>query len=148
MDETFHGSRPSDAADPSAEVMRVDTVMHSARKAHGDFRLHYSDTVLNTGNGRLWADWAVTGLPAGVLVALPYIGWLSPRHRLPLKFGWFEVGLRVGGRRVEVDRAKSWYEAHAVPVSEFYAAGCGGRAWCAVLPGQTRNKSLSDSPYS
>ena len=138
MDETFHGYNRADGVVPTREIIRVDTLMHSARKAHGDFRIHYSDTVMNTGNGRVWADWAVTGVGSDVLVALPYIGWLSQRHRLPVKFGWLELGLIAGGRSIEPYRVKSWYEASAVPVSELYGGGWQVRAWCAVVPREAR----------
>ena len=65
---------------PGAHPFDRHTQLEAAHRAHGSFRLYYVDTVLNTGNGRLWADWAVTGLRRGVLIALPYIGWLSQKH--------------------------------------------------------------------
>lgn len=136
MDETFHGYNAADGRDPSQEIVRIDTLMHSARRAHRDFRIHYTDTLLTAGNGRVWADWAVTGLGEGALVAMPYIGWLSQKHRLPLKFGWCEICLRMGSQALEPHRVKSWYEANAVPVSEFDAGGRRVRAWCTTPPGK------------
>lgn len=138
MDEVFHGSNPTEGVALTDAVTRVDTLMHSGRRAHGDFRLHYSDTVLTTGNGRVWADWAVTGLRPGVLLGLPYIGWLSQRHRLPLVFGWLEVCLEIDGRPVTAYRVSSWYEGDAIPVSQFNGGAWQARAWCSAVPGETR----------
>ncbi len=134
MDETFHGYNTSEGAEPSGEVLAVDTVMRSAHAAHGGFRLHYSDTVLCAANGRLWADWAVTGIRADALVALPYIGWLSQRHRLAVKVGWWEIALLVDGDPLIPYRVTTWYEAGALPTSEF--RGGNWQAWssCALLP--------------
>jgi len=138
VDETFHGYNPADGTEPSREVLTVDTVMHNAHAAHGGFRLHYSDTVLCAVNDRLWADWAVTGVRPDTLVALPYIGWLSQRHRLALKFGWWELAVLVADSPLMPYRAKTWYEASAIPATEFYGSGWSARSWCAVLPGETR----------
>lgn len=138
IDEVFHGYNPSEAHEPSNEVLRVDTRMHSAHAAHGEFQLDYGDTVLSAVNDRIWADWAVTGIHTDTLVALPYIGWFSQRHRLALKFGWWEVALQVGRTPLRPYRVKTWYEASAIPVSEFYGGGWRVRSWCAVMPGESR----------
>ena len=138
MDEVFHGSNPTEGVALTDEVMRLDTLMHCGHRAHGDFRLHYSDTVLTTGNGRVWADWAVTGLRPGVLFGLPYIGLLSQRHRLPLKFGWLEASLEVAGQPMTAYRISSWYEADAIPVSHFNGGAWQARVWCSVAPDEPR----------
>jgi len=137
-DEVFHGGNPTEGVALTAEVACVDTLMHSGRRAHGAFRLHYSDTVLTTGNGRIWADWAATGLRPGVLFGLPYIGFLAQRHRLPLVFGWLGVTLEIGGEAVTAYRVSSWYEADAIPVSHFSGGSWQARAWCSAVPGETR----------
>ena len=138
MDETFHGYNASEGVVITSEPARTDTLMQNAHRAHGSFQLHYTDTVLNTSNGRLWADWAVTGLRPGTIAALPFIGWLSQRHRLPLIFGWCELELQIDGEPWQAHRTTSWYEASAIPVSEFVARPHRVRAWCAVLPGEDR----------
>ena len=137
-DEVFHGYNPSEARQPSNEVLRVDTRMHSAHAAHGDFQLDYADTVLCAANDRLWADWAVTGIREDTLVALPYIGWFSQRHRLALKFGWWEASILVGRTPLRPYRVTSWYEASAVPTSEFQGGGWRVRSWCVAMPGESR----------
>jgi len=134
MDETFHGHNASEGAEPSREVTTLVTRMHCAHAAHGDFAVDYGDVVLNCGNGRVWADWVVTGVSADALAALPYIGWFSQRHRLPLKVGWLELQVRDATRGLRPYRVASWYEASAIPVSEFFGADWRGRAWCAALP--------------
>jgi len=137
-DEVFHGSNPTEGVALTDEVVCVDTLMHSGHRAHGGFRLHYSDTVLTTGNGRMWADWAVTGLRPGVLFGLPYVGFLSQRHRLPLVFGWLEATLEIGGETRTAYRVISWTEADAIPVSHFSGGAWEARAWCSVIPGEAR----------
>lgn len=136
MDETFHGYNKADALELTSAVTTVQTLMHSAHAAHGDFRLHYSDTVLCAGNGRLWADWAVSGIRSDALFAMPYIGWFSQRHRLALKFGWIEATLLVGDTPVRPYRTISWYEADAIPVTEFISGAGRVRAWCALAPAE------------
>lgn len=138
QDEVFHGSNPTEGVALTDEVVCVDTLMHSGHRAHGGFRLHYSDTVLTTGNGRMWADWAVTGLRPGVLFGLPYVGFLSQHHRLPLVFGWLEATLEIGGEAHTAYRVSSWTEADAIPVSHFNGGAWQARAWCSVVPGETR----------
>jgi hypothetical protein len=117
-DETYHGN-PGDAEEPSGEIVRTDTLSASARTSEGRLRLFYNDTVFTTGNGRVNADWAVTGLRDGTLFAIPYLSWFSPLHKQCLKFGWWDVTLRIGGQRAAPSRTKTWYEAGMIPVSVF-----------------------------
>ena len=139
MDERFHGSNPSEGAELTDQVPRIVSLMHSGHKAHGDFQLHYTDTVLNTGNGRVWGDWAVTGIRPGTLVALPYIAFFSQRHRLALKFGWLEISLLVGGKPLRRYRVRTWYEEAAAPVSDsFFFEAHRVRTWCSAIPGEAR----------
>ncbi len=139
MDESFHGDEISEDAMPAGLVPRIDTLSKSCIKTHGDFQLRLSDTVLNTGNGRVWADWAATGAPFGTALLLPYIGFFSQRHRLALKFGWMEIVLRAGGKVLRPYRARSWCQESAIPVTEiFFFEGHKMLAWCAAVPGEAR----------
>jgi hypothetical protein len=123
-DETFHGYNRDDNVLPTPEPLRTDTRLHSGRIG-GEPRFFYSDSLFTTGNGALNADFAVTGLPEGVLFSVPYVSWFSPRHRQALKFGWWNTALRFGAALQVPYRIRTWYESAAIPVAQFTGGAMG-----------------------
>lgn len=140
-DEVFRGHCPDDAILPTEELMRTDALIPTGIIS-GEPRLFYSATILTTGNGIVNADFALTGLPAGVLFSVPFVCWFSPLHRQTLKFGWWNTTLRFGVEVQKVRRVRSWYEAAAIPVAEFLGSAMGNvvavRASLYAPPGQAR----------
>jgi len=81
------------------------------------------------------ADWAVTGIRPGTLTALPYIGWFSQRHRLALKFGWWEMALHIGDYRCGIS-AEDMVRGVGDTGNGVYGGPWTVRSWCAVMPGE------------
>ncbi len=123
-DEVFHGHGADDALHPTDEPYVLNSRLHTGGIG-GEPRLWYSDTVLTCGNGQVNADLAVSGLADGVLCAVPFVSWFSPRHRQALKFGWFEVSVLVNGAPQTIRRYRSWYEAGAVATAQFTGGALG-----------------------
>ncbi|MBM4048907.1 MAG: hypothetical protein FJ279_27715, partial [Planctomycetes bacterium] len=140
-DEVFHGHNPDDAVLPTDEPMRTDTLIHTGLIG-GEPRLFYSATLLTTGNGIVNADFAVTGLPEGVLFSVPFVSWFSPRHRQALKFGWWNTTLRLGQSVQRPYRVRTWYESGAIPTAQFSGGALGRqvvvRACLYAPPGEAR----------
>ncbi|OGV67368.1 MAG: hypothetical protein A3K19_19040 [Lentisphaerae bacterium RIFOXYB12_FULL_65_16] len=123
-DEIFHGYNKDDNILPTQEPLRTDTRLHTGRIG-GEPRFFYSDTLFTTGNGMVNADFAVTGIPDGVLFCVPFVSWFSPLHRQSLKFGWWNTALRFGDSLQVPYRVRTWYESAAIPVAQFAGGALG-----------------------
>jgi hypothetical protein len=137
VDEVFHGSNPDDAVLPTSEPLHIDTLLHHGHLG-GEPRLFYSATVLTTGNGQVNADFALTGLPEGVLCCVPFLSWFSPRHRQSLKVAWWHTQLRIDGQPLQPYRVRSWCEAASVPTAQFAGLPIEVTATLAAPPGEAR----------